>query len=162
MRKFTITNQGYDTTEVNAFLDELIVRFEKMIEEINEKNEAISALKVELSKQSLNPDSENKIKVLEEKLSQYTGMEETLNKTIIMAQKTSDQMRVAAHNEAEVIITEARSNANRIINDALVKSDKVQTETDVMRRNLVIFKKRLRGVIETQLELVDDIEKIEI
>ena len=63
MKKFTIASQGYDKEEVNSFLDELIVRFEKMIKEINEKNETISALKGELSKGVVNPalERENKI-----------------------------------------------------------------------------------------------------
>ncbi len=162
MKKFTIVSQGYDKDEVNSFLDELIVRFEKMIKEINEKNDMISTLRMDLSKNGFSPELERENKNLKDKVEQYKAMEETLNKAILMAQKTSDQMRLTAHNEAEVITTEARSNANRIVNDALMKADKVQVEADTLRRNLIVFKRRLRSVIETQLDLVDDIEKIEL
>lgn len=162
MKKFTIVSQGYDKDEVNSFLDELIVRFEKMIKEINEKNDMISTLRMDLSKNGFSPELERENKNLKDKVEQYKAMEETLNKAILMAQKTSDQMRLTAHNEAEVITTEARSNANRIVNDALMKADKIQVEADTLRRNLIVFKRRLRSVIETQLDLVDDIEKIEL
>lgn len=165
MEKFSIVKEGYDPTEVNSFLDKLITRFEEMVGEISVKNNTISTLrkeKIELLNSHNNKDLENENKDLKQRLEQYKNMEETLNRAILMAQKTSDQMRSAAREEAGVIVSEAKNNANRIVNDALIKCEKVQNETDVLRRNLVVFKRRLRGVIETQLELVDDIEKIEI
>ena len=165
MEKFNIVNNGYSIDEVNTFLDKLITRFQEMIEELADKNNTISALnkeKLELLKKNDTRVLELENKDLKSKLEQYKNMEETLNKAILMAQKTSDQMRSSAREEASVIVSEARNNANRIVNDALIKCEKIQNETDLLRRNLVVFKRRLRGVLETQLELVDDIEKVEI
>lgn len=165
MEKFNIVNNGYSIDEVNSFLDKLITRFEEMIREISDKNNTISALKKEKLELLKNNDTralELENQNLRIKLEQYKNMEETLNKAILMAQKTSDQMRSSAHEDANVIINEAKNNANRIVNDALIKCEKIQSETDLLRRNLVVFKKRLRGVLETQLELVDDIDKVEI
>ena len=79
-----------------------------------------------------------------------------------MAQKTADQMRLSANEQAEAIINESKNNANRIINEALLKAEKTRYEADMLRRNLVVYKKRLKGVLETQMDLIDDIEKIEI
>ena len=89
------------------------------------------------------------------------NMEETLQNAIIMAQKTSDQMRLAAHQERETIIEEARKNANRIINEALLESEKAERDAMMVRRNVNVFKRRLKDILETQLELVNDIEKID-
>lgn len=47
MEKFNITERGYNPEEVNAFLDQLIGKFESMVKEIAEKNEIISVLKKE-------------------------------------------------------------------------------------------------------------------
>jgi cell division initiation protein len=163
MDKFSIVDHGYSPSEVNIFLDKLIRRFEDMVKELSEKNDTISALRKERAIN--NPTIQNLAKEnedLKNKLAYYNNLEETLNKAILMAQKTADQMRAVAREEATSIVSEARNNANRIVNDALIKSEKVQNETDILRRNLIVFKKRLRGVIETQLDLVDDIEKIEI
>ncbi|MDD3187644.1 MAG: DivIVA domain-containing protein [Bacilli bacterium] len=166
MDKFSIVENGYSKEEVNNFFDKLIARFEQMVNEINTKNETISTLKKEKatllnsSANIQNLEAENKR--LQERLNQYRQMEETLNKAIMMAQKTADQMRVVARDEAESITTEARNNANRIINDALIKNERVQSETDTLRRNLIVFKKRLKGVIETQLDVVEDIDKIDL
>ena len=79
-----------------------------------------------------------------------------------MAQKTSEQMRLNAHNEREAIIDEAKRNANRIINEALLKAEKTEREADALKRNIVVFKKRVKDIIETQLEVVDQIEILDL
>lgn len=152
MQKFNKTLRGYDPAEVNAFLDQVINQVESMVDEIKEKDEKIAKLE--------HLDEENKS--LREKLQQYTRTEETLNRAILMAQKTSDQMRVNAHKESEVIIEDAKKNANRIVNEALLRAEKTEYEANMLRRNINIFKKRLRSIIEAQLEMVEDIDQIEM
>ena len=152
MGKFTIREHGYDMKEVNTFLDQAIAQVERMVKDIKKKDERIknlSGLEVENKK-------------LQDKLAQYERMENTLNRAIIMAEKTSEQIRTAAQKESEIIITDAKRNANRIVNDALLKAEKTELEADMLKRNVSIFKKRLRGIVEAQLEVIDDIEKIEM
>ena len=79
-----------------------------------------------------------------------------------MAERTTEQVKLNAYQERDVIVGDAKKNANRIINEALMRSENIQREADSLRRNVVVFKKRLRDVIETQLEVIDDIEKIEL
>ncbi len=152
MEKFNRTLRGYDPVEVNAFLDRVIRQVEDMIEESDKKDEEIKRLK------SL--EKENKI--LNEKLDQYRRTEETMQKAIYMAQKTSDAMRLNAQNEGEAIIEEARRNANRIINEALLRAEKTEYEANMLRRNINIFKRRLKSIIEAQLDMVEEIEKVEL
>ena len=80
----------------------------------------------------------------------------------MMAQKTSDQMRIAAHNEAEAILDDAKRNANRIVNEALLRAEKTEHEANMLKRNINIFKRRLRSIIEAQLELVDEIDQVDM
>ena len=47
-----------------------------------------------------------------------------------------------------------------ILRDTLIA--KTEMEADMLKRNVTIFKKRLRGIVEAQLEVIDDIEKIEM
>lgn len=152
MEKFSITPKGYDPEEVNRFLDEVIRKVEGIIKVSNEKDERIKML------EKMVADSKN----YKDRIDQYERMEETLNKAILMAQKTSDQIKLSAHQESESLVNEAKSNANRIVNEALIKAEKIENEANLAKRNLTIFKRRLRGVIETQLELIEDIEKIEL
>jgi len=152
MEKFNRTLRGYNPAEVNRFLDQVIKQVEEMVNELKVKNERI----IELEK----VEQENQI--LRDKLGQYERMEETLNKAILMAQRTSDQIRSAAQQERETIIEDAKRNASRIVNEALLRAEKTEYEASMLRRNLNVFKRRLRDIIESQLEFVDDIEKIEL
>ena len=152
MEKFNRTLRGYNPAEVICFLDYVIKQVEQMVNKLKVKNERI----IELEK----VEQENQI--LRDKLGQYERMEETLNKAILMAQRTSDQIRSAAQQERETIIEDAKRNASRIVNEALLRAEKTEYEASMLRRNLNVFKRRLRDIIESQLEYVDDIEKIEL
>ena len=97
-----------------------------------------------------------------QKVEQYEKVENTLNKAIIMAQKTSDQMRASAHQEAEVILSDAKKNANRIVNEALLKAEKTEDEAARLNRNIKIFKRRVKEIIEAQLEVIEEIDHVKM
>ena len=152
------TFKNYTPEQIDQFLDQIIKQVERMIEDNKSKNREI-ALKdkkiEELSKELANTSN------IREKLAQYERMESTLNRAIVMAQKTSDQIKSSAHRESEIIIEDAKRNASRIVNESLLKAEKTEMEAEMLKRNVTIFKKKLRSLIEAQLEMVDDIEKVE-
>lgn len=151
MEKFNRVLRGYDPDEVNNFLDHVIAEVEKMVSEIKAKDEEIVSLKAELVKQ----DS------LKSKLANYERLEDTMNKAIFMAQKTSEQIKVNAHNEAQLIMDDAKKNASRIVNEALLRAEKTEMEANMLRRNINVFKRRIKAIIEEQLESVEEIDKVE-
>ena len=167
MEKFSRVLRGYDPEEVNNFLDKVIEKVESMVSEIEAKDKKI----VELSnldkqtKEKYNLEL-NKLKqenlTLTSKIAQFERMEENLKRAILMAEKTSEQIKLTAYQERDIIVTDAKKNANRIVNEALLKAEEVQKETDTLRRNIIIFKRRLKEALSTQAELIEDIEKIEI
>lgn len=152
MEKFSRTLRGYDPEEVNSFLDQVIKQIEEMVAELKEKDAKI----IELSNFAV----ENQH--LKEKLEQYERMEGTLNKAILMAQKTSEQIKSNAVQESEIIIEEAKRNASRILNEALMRAEKTEMEANMLQRNVKLFKRRLKDLVESQIEIIDDIEKIEL
>ena len=152
------TFKNYTPEQIDQFLDQVIKQVEMMIEDNKAKNREIALRdkKIdELSKLVASASS------MQEKLAQYERMEGTLNRAIMMAQKTSDQIKSSAHRESEIILEDAKRNASRIVNESLLKAEKTEMEAEALRRNINIFKRRLRGIIEAQLEMVDDIEKVE-
>ena len=151
MEKFSRVLRGYDPEEVNNFLDKVIEKVESMVSEIEAKDKKI----VELS--NLDKQTKEKYNLELNKLKQ-----ENLKRAILMAEKTSEQIKLTAYQERDIIVSDAKKNANRIVNEALLKAEEIEKETDNLRRNLIVFKRRLRENLETQLELVDDIEKIDI
>ncbi len=159
MEKFSRTLRGYDPTEVNAFLDKIIKQVEEILVDVKAKDERIAELeeKVQETDQLTKKNEE-----LQAKLEHYERLESTLNQAILMAQKTSEKMKSSAVRESEIIIGDAKNNASRIVNEALLKAEKVERDADSLRRNIKVFKKRLKDVVESQMEIIDDIEKIEL
>lgn len=141
-KEFKRVFRGYDEDEVNEFLDLVIKEFELLLRE-----------KKEL---------EDKVADIEEKLNHFNNIEESLSKTIIVAQEAADEVKTNAKKEAELIIREAEKNADRIINEALAKSRKIALEVEELKKQAAIFRTRFRTLLEAQLEMLegDDWEKL--
>ncbi|MDD3392536.1 MAG: DivIVA domain-containing protein [Bacilli bacterium] len=152
MEKFTKTLRGYDPEEVNSFLDEIIKKVEDLVSQNKAKDQKIADL------QYLINENDN----LKQKIEQYERMEGTLNKAILMAQKTSEQIKSSAIEESSIIIDDAKKNASRIVNEALLRSEKAENDAALLKRNVNIFKRRLKDIIEAQLNVIEEIDKVEI
>lgn len=135
-KEFSRRIRGYDEDEVNEFLDQVIKDFEHIIRE--------------------NKEHKEKIEQLQEKLDHFTNIEETLSKTIIVAQETADEVKTNSKKEAQLIVKEAEKNADRIINDALVKSRKVALEIEELKKQASIYRVRFASLLEAQLEMLKD------
>ncbi len=153
-RKF----KNYTPEEIDNFLDKVINQVEKMIEDNKIKNREIilKDKRIEELERQLSG-----VKQIQDKLSHYERMEDTLNRAILMAQRTSDQIKSTAHRESEIILEDAKRNANRIVNESLLKAEKTEMEAEALKRNVIIFKRKLRSIIEDQLAMVDEIEKVD-
>ncbi|QAY65433.1 DivIVA domain-containing protein [Paenibacillus protaetiae] len=126
--------RGYDEDEVNEFLDQVIKDYESIIRE--------------------NKELQNQVLSLQEKLNHFANIEETLSKTIIVAQEAADEVRNNAKKEGQLILKEAEKNADRIINEALAKSRKVSLEVEELKKQASIYRARFRTLVEAQLELL--------
>ncbi len=141
MRNFDTVKRGYDQEQVKYYLDEIINEYEKLL---NAKKE-----------------SDRKVIELSERLEYFKQLEKTMNRAIFSAETTSDEIKKVARQEAESLITEAKRNANRIINDALLKAEKASDDADRLKRNISLLKRRLKSIIEGQLEIIEEMDKIE-
>ncbi len=140
MRKFNTVINGYDKIEVNSFIQEVTTEYENMLNKLKKRDNEINALKRELA--------------------HYKNIETTLNKAVLVAEDSSNQIKKIAHDEAKMIVQEAKKNASHIINDALLKAEKTELEADQLRRSLKIYKARIKQTIEEQLTMVDDVDNI--
>ena len=99
---------------------------------------------------------------LRNQLNYYKSIETSLNNSMTMVKKTSEQIKNNALKEREVIINDAKGIASRILNDALIRAERINMESDKLKRDVSIYKNKVRSLIECQLEVIDDIEKIDI
>ncbi|MEK3731111.1 MULTISPECIES: DivIVA domain-containing protein [Paenibacillus] len=133
-KEFARRIRGYDEDEVNEFLDQVIKDYESVIRE--------------------NKEMHNQLMAMQEKLDHFANIEETLSKTIIVAQEAADEVKNNAKKEAQLIVKEAEKNADRIINEALGKSRKVALEVEELKKQASIYRTRFRSLVEAQLELL--------
>lgn len=133
-KEFTRGFRGYDEDEVNDFLDQIIKDYEVVIREKKQLEETV--------------------RKLEERVGHFSTIEETLNKTILVAQETAEEVKQNATKEARLIVKEAEKNADRIINEALGKSRKITLEIEELKKEAKVYRTRFRMLIEAQLELL--------
>lgn len=142
MKRFTISHDGYNVDEVNRFIDVVIKRLEKL----NSENSLLQM----------------KISSLEEELQNEKKMEAKMAEAIMAAQSTSEKIKSLAREEANVIIEEARNNANSIMHESLVNAQKVEDEASLLRKNIVVYKNRIKNIIKSQLELAEELDKYDL
>ena len=142
MKRFSIVENGYDIDEVNRFIDIVIGRLEKL----NAENAAYVA----------------KIDKLNLKLHESKPDEDKLEKAILAVQETADRMKEVSREEARIIIEEAKNNANSIVYEALVKAERLEHDSMLLEKNMKIYKERVKNLLETQLRIAEDLDKIEL
>ena len=142
MKKFSREFSGYNKAEVNEFVNSVIRHTEVILKRVEEQKSEIE----ELKKQIIH----------------YQDIERSLNLALNNAQNVGESIRRMANSESERIIQDAKMNASRIVNDALVRSEKIELKREQAERNLRVFKNRLRSIVEQQLSVVEDIEMLEV
>ncbi len=142
MEKFSYEENGYNKKEVNQFIGEVIRETEAIVTRVKKQNKEIEDLKKELEK--------------------YKTMEESLKNSLLKAEETSDNIKKMARDEREIIINDAKSNASRIVNEALIRAEKIENNSDMLERNMRIFKRKLKSIVEQQLAVVEEIEILEL
>lgn len=142
MKKFDKSLNGYNVHQVNAFVDDVVVKVDEMIHKMKQKDLEIERIAKELE--------------------HYKNMDATLNRAVVIAEEAASKYREVSISESDAIVLEAKKNANRIINDALMKAEHIEEESARLRRNIITYKRRIRNLIEQQAEIVDDLDKIDI
>ena len=130
---------GYSVEEVDEFLDEIGADYAKKYKELNEANEKIEELQNDLKK--------------------YKDLETTLQNTLIMAQSTSDEIRNVARQQADQLITEAKSTAQKEVNDLEQQITLKRKALDDLQKQFDIYKAKMESLLISQLELIKDINK---
>lgn len=141
MKKFDTVFRGYDKSQVQAFLDDVIKNYEILL------------------RKSQKTQEEN-TKLIEQ-IKYYQNIEDRMNRAIYNAESASDLIKKNARREAELLVTEARHNASRIINDALLKAEKAQNHADQLKRNTNVLKRRLRQIIQNQLDVIEEMDNVD-
>ena len=114
-----------------------------------------------------------RIKDLEDKLSYFDEMKDSLTQSVILAQETAEKVKSSATSESTNIINKATFDANHLIEEAKVKANeilrdatddakRVAVETEELKRQSRIFHQRLLAAVDAQMTLVNSPEWMEL
>ena len=149
MEKFNYEPNGYNRREVNQFVSDVIVHTEGVIKKCQEQRSIIERQKRE-------------IESLKRELTSFKGMENNLKDAIIRAEAVGDNIKRMAREESNMIVIDAKHNANRIVNEALLKAEKIEVKAENIENNMRIFKRKLKLIMEQQMAVVEEIELLKL
>lgn len=130
---------GYSVEEVDEFLDELTVDYEKLYKQSNEANA--------------------KIAELEENMEKYKRLESTLNSTLIMAQSAADEIKKVAQQQADQIINDAQGSARQRSKELDQEITMKTKELDELQKQFDVYKAKMESLLISQLELLKETNK---
>ena len=137
-KDFSTKFKGFDPEEVNDFLEEVKKELETLIRD--------------------NKYLEKRVKFNEEKVEYFNSIQETLNKSILVAQEAADRLRENARKDAEIIVFEAEKAAQAMLREAAEKATDINRETDLIKKETRIFRQRLQILTQTQLDMIKNEE----
>lgn len=126
---------GYDKRDVDGFMHEVLDSFEELYRE-----------KIE---------TRDKISVLNEGLQYYKSIEKTLQKALVLAERTAEETQSTAKKNAKIIEQEAVSKAKIILDDAKRELDVIRKQTVELVRQYDMYKARFKSLAAAQTELLD-------
>ena len=135
-KEFKKSVMGYNTKDVDAYLDFINTDYEKLYRE-----------SVELK---------DKIGMLSDQIRQYNNLEETLKNTLVVAQSTADEVTQTARKRADLIVEEAELRSKDKINEALDEVKYIKVEYEQLKKEMYVFKTRYESFIKSQLSTLED------
>jgi cell division initiation protein len=134
-QEFAKKIRGYDTEEVQAFLEKLA----DDIDELQKENE-------ELYQQ---------VETLNENLSEFKKIEKNLQDTLLKAQESSTKTIESTKRQASLIIKEAELKASQIIEKARENANDIRSAVINLREEKDLIIAKLKAIISSQAHLLE-------
>ena len=128
------TGLGYDKKDVELFLNEIATEYSSVLTEIDQLNKRIHSLN--------------------ESLSYYQSIEKTLQKALVLAEKTAQDTKNSAIKEAELIEEAARTKAQQILAQSRKQAEFMEHRTLNLLQQYDLFKIQYENMMHSQLDLL--------
>jgi cell division initiation protein len=127
-QKFKTAVRGFDKTEVVAFLTEAADDYEHALREIDRLRQDLARM--------------------EALLTDHRDREANLRNTLTTAQRLSDEVREAAHNEAKLIVREAQGRGDLLLQKAQARLEEIERDITELR----LRRRGVEGTLETSIQ----------
>jgi cell division initiation protein len=137
-KEFKKSIQGYAREEVDQFLDDIIEQLEADVEERTRLETLVAEL--------------------QEKVSHFKAMEDSLRSTLVLAQRTADELKASAHKEVDLIKQRAKLDVEEDLRNVRQQIAEAKAELQRVNDKSVAAKHDLRNFLTRQLDLLDDVK----
>ena len=134
-RVFKSVGLGYDKKDVDSFMKEIVDSYEMLYRE-----------KMELL---------DKVNVLNDGLQNYKTIERTMQKALVLAQKTAEETKETAYRNAHAIEKEALTKSEIIISDAKRELEHIHQKTVQLCQQYEKYKLQFKNLAAAQIELLE-------
>jgi len=134
-KQFRRVFRGLDPEEVEAFLALVAVEFEALVRDV-------VALREDNARKS-------------EEIVEFEGRERALQETLVTAQKASQEIREAARKEAEITISDAELQGEKIVQAAHARFLRIVDDINELKRQRIQFETNVRTLVESHVKLLD-------
>jgi cell division initiation protein len=100
-------------------------------------------------------DLREEIERLEAELTHYKDLESLLKSTLVSAERAADELKTQARREADVIVDEARVTAREIVTDAATERERMHSEIRRLRNLETEMRAGYRGFLLAALDRVE-------
>ncbi|MCL6595997.1 MAG: DivIVA domain-containing protein [Firmicutes bacterium] len=135
-KEFRRSLWGFNEDEVDEFLDELGADYEAVIRERDALREQVESLR--------------------QQLMQYKELEDNLQRALVVAQSTAEEVRQSARKESELTIQEAQARAQRILEEAQAKIRALENDQRELEREINVYRARVRSLLQSTMDLIDN------
>jgi cell division initiation protein len=135
-KEFKRGMRGYADVEVDEFLDEVADEYERLFKENIDLNERLEAL--------------------EDKVRQYKRIEETLQKTLVSAQQSAEELKSNATKESQLILRDAELKARQMVSELYSDRQNLEKQIAGLRGVEQDVRFRLRTMLETFLKQLEE------
>jgi len=134
-RVFKSGGLGYDKKDVDSFMKEIADSYELLYRE-----------KMELA---------DKVNVLNDGLQNYKTIEKTMQKALLLAQKTAEETQETALRNAHAIEKEAMTKAEIILSDAKRELEHIHQKNVLLCQQYETYKVQFKNLAAAQIELLE-------
>ena len=135
-KRFGRSLKGYNVDEVDEFLDELTIQYEKLYKENSELKELVESSKKDLE--------------------HYKSVEHTLQNTLVMAQTTAEDIKNMAQKQADQIVSEANIKAKKSVEELDRQEFELRTKLEEKRKEYEMFKSKMERFLLSQLDMLKE------
>ena len=137
-QEFKKAMRGYDTVEVDTFMDMMAGEFEDLLRQQKELRDRVVETETQLK--------------------DYRQIERTLQHTLLQAQETTSKTYESAQREADVTIREAELRASKLLQQANSDLIRINNELDRVKAKKDSLIGRLRVLLSSELDLIKTLE----